>query len=213
MVIGSDDRKVVTSFNEFPLSTVVAVDVQLELLDNTIFPGFGSGIAIAPNYVLAAGHTAFFSSDVSTNAIRITTSLNQNGLLSREIDAEFEDPAANVIGINFPANYDETLAKKDDIALLRTNNELIDANNVIGLIAFANPEVSKSLSIATAGYPGDNVSSNIPGNSGRFARDLVRAPGEINELGEIVNIASEREFLFSDNVGLFLALYRAIHKV
>ena len=111
MVLGPDNRQVITSFDKFPFSTVAAVDIQFKLPNDSIEPGFGSGIVIAPNHVLTAGHNAYFSSDVSTNALRITTSANQNTLLSREIDT-VGDPIANVIGINFLANYDETKASQ-----------------------------------------------------------------------------------------------------
>ena len=197
-VIGSDSRQVVTTFGTFPISTVVAVDI----LDQG-GPSFGSGITIAPNHVLTAGHNAF---DTSTNtnatSLRTTTSANQNALNSRSIGAQ-GDPPANVTNVNFLADYDTTEATSDDIALFTTSDAPIAANNVIGLIAFVDPVSAEGFTIDTAGYPGDNVSGNIPGNSGVFVRDLVISPGTALSPGDIVDTSSGGRFFYSPDVDTF----------
>ena len=194
-VIGSDSRQVITSFGTFPFSTVTAVDIQ-EPLGSFV----GTGITIGPNHVLTAGHNAY---DTTTNTFatswRTTTSANQNGLNSRIIGNP-SDPGANVTNVNFLANYNTTKAVTDDIALFTTSNTLLPASNVIGLIAFVDLSTAKGLTIDTAGYPGDNVSSSIPGNTGAEDRDLVRSPGAAQSPGAIVNTSSNRRFFYSPDV-------------
>lgn len=194
-VIGSDSREVITAFGTFPFSTVTTVDIETP--DDDFF---GTGITIGPNHVLTAGHNPY---DIDTNtfatSLRTTTSANQNGLNDRGIGA-MGDPAANVTNFNFLADYDTTEALGDDIALFTTSDAPIAASNVIGLLAFVDPETADGLTIDTAGYPEDNVSSDIPGNTGEAFRDLVRSPGAAEAPGEIVDTRSNRRFFYSPNV-------------
>lgn len=178
MVIGNDDRQVTNAVNAFPLSAVTAVDMFYPNIGNFI----GSGIVIAPNHVLTAAHNAYDTTqNVATNIIRATTSTNlngANGLNSRTIGT-FGDPVNNVTNVNFLKNYNTTESFNDDIALFTTNNTLLPSSSVVGLIAFVDPSESRGYAVNTAGYPGDNVSSNIPGNSGISGRDLVIGTGSL----------------------------------
>ena len=107
MVIGADDRQIITSFDDFPYSTVTAVDISLE----TEADGQGTGIIIAPKYVLTAGHNAYKTNTVKF--LRATISSQQNKLDLRYLDVFGNglsgDPNANVYNdnISFPANYGE----------------------------------------------------------------------------------------------------------
>lgn len=77
MVVGSDQRQIITSFNEFPYSTVVAVD---SVTSSETFPGLttfslGTGIVIAPNHVLTSGHNVYDNeSNKEVDATRVTIS-------------------------------------------------------------------------------------------------------------------------------------------
>ncbi|KST63570.1 cadherin domain-containing protein [Mastigocoleus testarum] len=192
-VIGPDSRQVITSFGTFPFSTVTAVDARFGSGG-----GIGTGIAIAPNHVLTAGHNAYNArNNTNATALRATVSANQNALNSRFIGAT-GDPAANVTNVNFVDNYNITESPGDDIAVFTTSNTLLPDTDVIGLIAFVDPETAGGLTIDTAGYPGDNVSGNIPGNTGRRGRDLVRSPGAAESPGNIVGTFSGRFFYSQD---------------
>ena len=72
----------------------------------------------------------------------------------------------NVTNVNYLADYNQTSQPRNDIALLTTNDAPIEAQNVIGLIAFVDPitAAAESLTIKTAGYPGDNVDAGIDGD-------------------------------------------------
>lgn len=193
-VIGSDSRQVTTAFTTFPFSTVTTVDAQFSFGN-----GIGTGILIGPNHVLTAGHNAYSkANNAVVNRLRTTISANEDALGSRVIGRS-SDPGANVTNINFLANYDTTGAPADDIALFTTSDAPLAANETIGLIAFVDPESAKGLTIDTAGYPGDNVSGNIPGNTGARGRDLVRSPGTADTPGSIV-FTNGRRFYYSTDV-------------
>ena len=109
-----DSRVVTTSFNTFPLNAVVAVDSQFP---NS--PSKGSGIIIAPNYVLTAGHNAFDKSNLipATN-LRTTISANLTSLNPRIIGTPGYPPA-NVASVYFPKNYDtfgNTIPENDKLS-------------------------------------------------------------------------------------------------
>ncbi|AFY58654.1 V8-like Glu-specific endopeptidase [Rivularia sp. PCC 7116] len=193
-VIGPDSRQVITSFGTFPISTVTTVDIQ------TSAGSFvGSGITIAPNHVLTAGHNPYnASNNTIATSLRTTTSANEDALRTRIIGFS-SDPPANVTNVNFVDNYNVTGNPGDDIALFTTSDAPIAASDVIGLIAFVDPATTTGLTIDTAGYPGDNVSGNIPGNTGVFGRDLVRSPGAAESPGNIV-FTSNGRFFYSQDV-------------
>jgi hypothetical protein len=161
-VIGADNRQVITTFGAFPFSTVTTVDIQ------DPFGSFvGSGITIGPNHVLTAAHNAYnVENDLFANRLRTTISAREDALSSRTIGVNFSDPPPNVTTVNFLADYPTTGDFADDIALFATTDAPLAARDVMGLIAFVNPLSAYGLTIETAGYPGDNVDSNIPGNSG-----------------------------------------------
>ena len=217
-IYSPDDRIVInpaTSNLFFPLPTVVALDIQVNF-PTRIANGFGSGITIAPNYVLTVAHNV--RGEPANNNLRATTSANQNNLNSRIIGT-VGDPAANVNDKIYITDYVTSRRAKDDILLLKTSNTLLPAGNVIGLMAFVNPRDAVGLSIRTAGYPADNVPNTVqdsrynynfdnpgiqgntgtPGNINRQARDLVLAPGFLNS-GSIVGIRNQRNFFFSQNI-------------
>jgi uncharacterized protein YegL/V8-like Glu-specific endopeptidase len=186
-----DNRIPTTSFNIFPLNAVVAVDVQFVTL-SSIANGKGSGITIAPNYVLTAGHNAADASLGSPSSIRTSTSANQPNLKSRDIGAA-GDPGANVTNFYFPKNYvaSGTGGDPNDIALFRTSDAPIAAADVIGLLAFVNPDTAKGLSIATAGYP----AATLPYDKGTT---LVISPGV--GIGTIRSTTSDGVFTYTENV-------------
>lgn len=193
-----DDRVVQTNFNTFPLNAVVAIDSQF-----AIGPFSGTGIIIAPNHVLTAGHNAFKigNGGIATN-LRTTTSANQPSLDPQRIIGLPGDPPANVININanvyFPKNYDTSnpdnpsdyIAK--DISLFRTIDAPITAANTVGLLAFVNPDTAQSLTITTAGYPVNQANPIYDG------RTLVLSPGI--GTGTVTTTESNSKFYYSDNV-------------
>ena len=201
-VIPPDNRRVVnpnnpSEFNRFPFPAVTAIDI-LYSFGNRV----GSGIVVSPNHVLSAGHNGFrVQTGTAALGIRATTSADQVNLNSRGI-GNHNDPLANVINRDYVANFTSTGEKKDDIVLFETSNSLLDPSEVIGMIAFVNPKSAKNLPIETAGYPGDNVSANIPGNTGAESRDLVVAPGD-GSTATIVGIRNQRRFYYSKNISTF----------
>ncbi len=204
----------------FPFSTVVTVDISQSGKDLV-----GSGITIGPNHVLTVAHNAY-DEDAKTSIpignLRTTTSANENNLIDRIIGSmDFmgrRGPGPNVTNINFLANYNNTESRSDDIALFTTIDAPIVAKDVIGLIAFVDPEAAVGYTIDTAGYPLDNVSRfdftpegiltvvpGIPGNSNVPGRDLVRSPAQADTPGEVTSrsLFEQREFSFSSDVNAF----------
>ncbi len=189
-VIGSDDRRIITAPFSFPFSTVTTVDIKI----NSAITDGGTGITIGPNHVLTAGHNAYDSYIgrlISSSNLRTTISSNEDALTGRKID---KNTTTNVTNVNFLADYDRTRASRDDISLFTTSDAPLAPSAVIGIIAFVDPSSAQGLAIETAGYPGDNVSSNIPGNTNVPGRDLVRASGSI------VDTRSNRRFFYSPDV-------------
>jgi V8-like Glu-specific endopeptidase len=166
-VFSINERAIVTDFNEFPLNSVVAVD---SLFIPTQTNSIGSGITIAPNYVLTAGHNIFDNKSnppfgVVVSKSRTTISSNQVNLVSRIIG----DSNSNVADYYFPKDYDIYGSPlENDIALLKISDSPISAAETIGLIAFVDTNDAVNRSIVTAGYPGP-----FP----YFGRVLVIAPG------------------------------------
>jgi len=215
-----DNRRVIqptdSDFNKFPLPAVTAIDTTIDLNpggDMELEAGFGSGVVISPNFVLSAAHN-FYPEDEARKGngrnqdeIRVSNSINQLRLNSREIGHpnDIEDLDVNVIpddniGIFYPTNWRSTLDVEDDIAFVKTvNNALISPSSFAGLIAFVDPKTAEDYTIQTAGYPIDNVSSNIPGNSGQETRDLVLAPESFAQLGRI-EIVAGRRMQYSKNI-------------
>ena len=221
---GEDQRRVVrpiediNEFNSFPLTTVTAIDARFPLSPGQSPNGFGSGIVIAPNYVLTAAHVVYeyppigapIGTGTTADQIRVTTSTNAtpNNLIDRRIGTVSTDPDPNVNvnnGIFYPVGNANRRAV--DIALLRTDNKLLDAEDVVGLIAFVDPATSAGnigsdfegdYSIQTAGYPFDNVSADIENNSGLPLRDLALAPGQGS--GTIRDVFNTRVFRYTDDI-------------
>lgn len=201
-IIGTDNREVVpaSSLGTFPYSTVVALDI----IPSKKPPSGGSGITLGPNHVLTAAHNVFDRfTRLPALRSRATTSANENSLISRVIGVP-GDPADNVVKETFLAdNFSKTRALQDDIALLTTSNLLLPATDVIGIVAFADPEAAKGLTITTAGYPSDNVENRIPGNTGMQQRDLVRSPRisqTLDPSGRVVNSIGKRRFSLSSDI-------------
>lgn len=181
---GIDNRQVIRKtnplFEQEPLPAVTAIDLIYNVTQG-LLDGYGSGIVIAPNYVLTAAHNLYQPSTTSITpiAIRVTTSAVQETLNSRVIGS---DPSSGTnvdlaTGLNFLANYNIQRRKRNDIALLKTNNNLLDSFDIPGLITFINPQDAISFFIQTAGYPGDNIpgvsSSTHPGISGHTGRQPI----------------------------------------
>lgn len=137
---GGDTRIPTIAFNTFPLNAVVGVDATYGA---NALPIPSSGITIAPNHVLTAGHSAF-----------------QGGIISNPtgttVGASLTTRTAvpNVTARYFPKNFDVNTTADNDIALLRTSDAPITAANAIGLLAFEDASVATGLTINTAGYPG-----------------------------------------------------------
>jgi V8-like Glu-specific endopeptidase len=193
-----DDRAVTTSFNTFPLNAVVTIDSQFTTSK------VGTGIIIAPNHVLTAGHNAFrlgngTGTGIQAINLRTITSANQPNPITRTIGT-LGEPAANVINANvyFPKNYNTSSTSnpdylEKDISLFRTIDAPITAANTVGLLAFVKPETAQSLTITTAGYPVNQ--QNNPLYDGTA---LVLSPGI--GTGTITNTESGGRFYYSDNV-------------
>jgi Ca2+-binding RTX toxin-like protein/V8-like Glu-specific endopeptidase/uncharacterized protein YegL len=180
---GGDTRGVLLNLNTFPLNAVVAID--------TTFPtgsGYASGITIAPNHVLTAGHVVF--SGGSTSSMTGTTiSTNIAAIATRTA-------TPNVVNQYFLKNFTAPNApSSSDIALLQTNNFSVTAANSLGLIAFVNPTSANGLTINTAGYPGG---PNNPSGAGFTGTTLVLSPGA--GAGTIASTVNNGRFFYSNNV-------------
>ena len=232
---GNDQRQIIqpntSDFNTPPLPAVTAVDA-IHIINNQLVPTLGSGIVVAPNYVLTAAHNIYDKDNVNAeNAIRVraTTSADQVSLDSRDIIVSNQpdnvDANSGVFYLpNFrrpELDYRDTKNLQDDIALLKTNNTLLDDDKVVGLMAFVNPEEAiGKYPIRTAGYPGDNVPDtlpinnpnnpgipdkdgefNQPGDYSKLARDLVLAPGA--SFGNINDVYYNRAFNYTDDIDTF----------
>ena len=221
---GEDQRRVIrpiediNEFNSFPLTAVTTIDAKFPPVPGQSPNVYGSGIVIAPNYVLTAAHVVYeypepgspIGTGTTADKIRVTTSANATpaNLIDRRIDVVPTDPGPNVninSGIFYPVGNADRRAV--DIALLRTDNKLLDAKDVVGLIAFVDPDRNAGnigsdfkgdYSIQTAGYPGDNVSADIENNSGLQLRDLALAPGEGS--GKIRDVFNTRVFQYTDDI-------------
>lgn len=196
---GSDNRLPTNDFSTFPLNTVVAVDIfnRFEKVGKFTGNSTGSGITIAPNHVLTAGHNTYSrQANQTSEFIRTTTSANQPSLISRDIGTG-SDPFPNTIEpYFFPKGFNISKATEDDISLLRIDDEPppVSATNTIGLLAFVKPETAQNLSIVTAGYPDENTTYNgLP-----RGRSLVVAPGI--DTGNIVTTQDNGRFFYSDNI-------------
>jgi V8-like Glu-specific endopeptidase len=193
-VTGSDSRLSTTDFTTFPLNAVVAVDIydRSEITPNFRGNFEGSGITIAPNYVLTAGHNVYNNKTKKLAfALRTTTSANQPALATRDLS---RSASSNVLEpFFFPKRYDISGASEDDIALLKTEDEPITATNTIGLLAFVNPETAQNLSILSAGYPSEFTTyDNLP-----LGRSLVLSPG--TGTASIVITQGNGRFFYSDD--------------
>ena len=195
-VFPPDNRQVVepseTNLTTFPLLAVTAIDTTIQI-GRRLEVGYGTGVVIAPNYVLTAAHNLYdpdYNKD--QDEVRITSSENQVNLGSRILyDPDYpNDPGFNVdvtSDLFFPTDFKTQANDNNDIAFVKTiNNTLISPAPSVGLIAFINPQTAKGKDIQTAGYPDDNVSARIPGNTGKRGRDLVLAP--YNQLGNIYRV-------------------------
>lgn len=99
-IIGSDNREITTAFNTFPINAVTAIDSQgifaNQVQDSQII---GSGIVVAPNHVLTAGHNAYsFDARENYQAIRVTISSKQNDLTVRGFSGGLGRGASNLEG-------------------------------------------------------------------------------------------------------------------
>lgn len=162
-------------------------------------------------------------SQQEAKAVRVTLSTKEDNLINRGFQSPSngvfgkgfffsdleKDPDANVDinKTNYPDNYRGNIQGSDpspnDIAVLTTNNPLLPANKVIGLIAFVDPQDAIDKLIETAGYPGDNIPNTIddrfytfnnpgiPGNSApnntsyshpQSGRDLIKTSGTIETI-------------------------------
>ena len=188
-IIGSDDREIVTRFS-FPYSAVTAVDIWNTRIGALRKDFIGTGITIAPNHVLTAAHNAYANADGLTDRTgewRTTISSQEDEIDVRTLSGwQFTgDPAPNVPFPDFIANYNLGESFKDDIALFRTTDAPLEANEVMGLITFVDPQDAIGIPVETAGYPGDNVESDIDNNTGQKGRDLIRTSGEILDVFDI----------------------------
>jgi V8-like Glu-specific endopeptidase len=196
-ITGTDSRLSTTDFTTFPLNAVVAVDIYDRDVAFGRFDGNfeGSGITIAPNYVLTAAHNAYNqNTKKSIFALRTTTSVNQLDLDTRNIFRS-TNPNVNVSDpYFFPKGYDVSGVSENDIALLKTDSPLIAAGDTIGLLAFVKAETAQNLRIVTAGYPSENTTFD-----GRpLGRSLVLSPG--TDTGNIDIAQNNGRFFYSDNV-------------
>lgn len=215
IVDGVDERRVIRpnepNFTRFPLPAVTTVDTT---------NGFGSGIVIAPNYILTAAHVVYdYVLKENAEKVRVITSENATpaNLISREIDDNDIDPTPNVdtdennSGIFYPFPLFDN--RKWDIALLKTDNILLSVDETVGLIAFVDPEANEdairgNFPIQTAGYPGDNISgvtteNGIDNNTGLQLRDLTLAPGSFDDFGNITNVYRDRRINYTSNIDTY----------
>jgi V8-like Glu-specific endopeptidase len=160
-----DNRLPTTDFTTSPLNAVVAVDISYDPRTNrqgTRDDYSGSGITIAPNHVLTAGHNAYDRElGRKPDRLRTTASGNLSGLMSRVI-GNFLDSGPNVVEpYFFPKGYDVSELQADDLALLKTDDQQVPTTDTIGLLAFVKPETAQNLSIVTAGYPSEEGTGAI----------------------------------------------------
>ena len=221
-IVGNIDERLVIQpeqpeFDIFPLPAVTAIDVTYDT-SSSFYRSYGSGIVIAPNYVLTAAHVVYnYDAEESVTDIRVTTSANAtiDNLISRKIGINIYDPPTNVNrnnGIYYP--FSEQLRfdnRKHDIALLRTDDILLPASQTVGLIAFVNPDrnedaIKNKTPIRTAGYPADNIPgittvNGIPNNTGLQLRDLALAPG--SGTGNITSVYYDRRIDYTPNIDTY----------
>ena len=145
-VFPPDERRIIRpnelDFTRLPLPSVTAIDTTLDADQKNPF-GYGTGVVINPNYVLTAAHNLYDkSADQFQDAIRVSSSGEQNTLVDRRIGRGDGDPGANVnvtTGLFFPApdffEVDEGSFQepKHDIAFVRVdNNDLISSAPSVG---------------------------------------------------------------------------------
>ncbi|MEL6988155.1 MAG: hypothetical protein AAGK97_10020 [Bacteroidota bacterium] len=213
-IIDTDDREIITNFSVFPYSAVTAVDL-LEVNEvgsgsYKIASSIGSGIIVAPNHVLTAAHNAFNRDPSSivpesiSLGLRTTTSKNENNLKTRELDLNSTlsqpDPNTNVTNVNYLADFNNVSKPKNDIALFTTSEALIEAEDVIGLIAFVDATTAENFTIKTAGYPWDNVDAGLFKHT-EPGRDLIRAPKGEDSTGTIIEALPNGRIYYSE-IGL-----------
>ena len=222
IVGNNDERRVIRpeedDFTNFPLPAVTAIDTVSPPPPGFSSPyAYGSGIIIAPNYVLTAAHVVRnYKSNANVTDVRVTTSANAtpDNLISRDIGTNTIDPAPNVnpnSGIYYPFGTNDR--RSLDVALLKTDNRLLDADKVVGLIAFLEPErngaaIKGRFPIQTAGYPADNIpnvttADGIDNNTGLQLRDLTLAPGSFNSFGNIRDVYYKRQFLYTEDIDAY----------
>ena len=229
-VFPPDERRIIRpnelDFTRLPLPSVTAIDTTINVTNQSPF-GYGTGVVINPNYVLTAAHNLYdklIENGKRQDAIRVSSSGEQNTLVDRRIGQGDGDPGANVdvtTGLFFlapeffdtePNSFQEP---KHDIAVIKVdNNDLISPAPSVGLIAFVNPRDAKGYTVQTAGYPFDNVrdldnpenNPGIPDREGNFTtdperqlRDLVLAPGSFSQTGAI-HSAVGRRIEYTDNI-------------
>ncbi len=178
---GGDTRTQTTAFTTFPLNAVVGVDATYP---GSPLPVPSSGITIAPNHVLTAGHSVFQGITSSSTATTVSANLTTR------------TAAPNVTNRYFPKSYDVNTNSNNDIALLNTSDAPILAANTIGLLAFEDASVATGLTINTAGYPGG---PNSPSGAGFTGTTLVLSPGTGTGTVASANNSTGR-FFYSNNV-------------
>ena len=147
-------------------------------------PGLGTGILIAPDFVLSASHN-FWVDDVTATAFTNAG----NPLVDRAIDEltvqlgyaygvttdEQTAAAAEVVHLR---GYNGDESTPNDIALVRLPEAMaVDISKLPGLVAFADPQLLTSLTVRVVGYPyapGD-VAGTPDGERLWQATDSVRA--------------------------------------
>lgn len=212
---GVDDRVPATTG---PLNAVVAIDADYS---GTAFNGVGSGILIAGDFALTAGHVL---ADAGSGAVGslITVSSKVPALTPRIVYGSTGGVAPSLTastpmfstvatGYNavaapfFPFNYIVTSAPADDIGLQQTNTALIKDASAVPLAIFVNPQSIKGFAINTAGYPA-TYSKAFELDNGRddallndnTGRTLYSASGTVSK---VVDEAGERaRIYYSDTI-------------
>jgi|GEM_PF-4021189 len=159
IVGNTDDRTIITgqALNTDPYDSVVAID------NSAVFgqpPGVGSGIIIAPNYVLTAAHVAL-NNGLIPQGLRVTLSEDVATLDSRTVTS-ISANAHNAIVTGkstddfLPApSYLPGITDKNDIGLLEIaeNYSIADSSRYMGIVAYVNPLDAVERDVYTAGYP------------------------------------------------------------
>lgn len=201
---GTDDRTQVTDFTTAGNSSVVAIDSLVTAPTATVSQApnnfVGSGIQIADNFFLTAGHVVFDSGS-TVGAGRVTAGANVGALPSRPSTGLFlADTNFATASISYPDNYPTAASFPRDIALVQTTGAV--GATSIGMVVYLDHSDADGIGITTTGFP---AALNAAGTVTTTPADPVL--GWINQAtlaytssGTISSTSADGQFGYSNSV-------------